>query len=710
MTSTKTLLGFFFCVLAILGCEETQPPNEIISGRGDTAMKTPDSGLTDMGDDDATSNDAAQMEDSEPAVNEQICDGLDPAACTLPWPSNRYLVADGQRTTGYTLDFGEESLPANQNGHVDPSLFERMDGYGLGVSVMTLFADLDASMLPNENQVAASMESDAAILWFEVEGRELLRVPYWTELDSQETDTTKKLLFVRPAVVLKEATRYVVAFRNLQDNSGQPFAARDTFSKLVASETADDPELAARQAHFDEVFSLLGGAGIEAESLIVGWDFVTASSDGLHSNLLHMRDEALETVGEDGPELVVTEVSTFTEAENQYIALDIQGTMEVPHYMKPLSTGIGDFHQFNWGEDGKPEQNGTTSVPFWVRVPHTALTGSPHGIVLYGHGLLGSGSQVRGGFNSKIAHDHELIFFAADLAGMSEPEYAGAIQIVANFSLFPLIADRLHQGMLDWVLLTRAMRERFTTLDIAVANNIQIDKEQVYYSGISQGGIFGGTFVAISPDVTRGHLGVPGHNYSILLHRSKDFDPFFAIMRATYPAPIDQAILLSAAQLLWDGTDPVSYYRRLSENPFPGHTAQHVLLAPAKGDYQVAVIQNEVVARSNLGIALMKNYDDERVIWGLEETPYPHSGSGVVLYDFDDAWPEPGNHVPAGDFGGNCDGSNDCPDGYRCSDSVCSHDPHGKPRYLDHHNQQMVQFLRTGTIIDVCGDDGCHPD
>jgi hypothetical protein len=293
---------------------------------------------------------------------------------------------------------------------------------------------------------------------------------------------------------------------------------------------------------------------------------------------------------------------------------------------------------------------------------------------------------------------------------MSEPEYSGAIQIVANFSLFPLIADRLHQGMLDWILLTRAMRERFATLDIAVQNNIQIDREQVYYSGISQGGIFGATFVATSPDVTRGHLGVPGHNYSILLHRSKDFDPFFAIMRATYPSPIDQAILLSAAQLLWDGTDPVSYYRRLSEDPFPGHPAQHILLAPAKGDYQVAVVQNEVVARSNLGVALMKNYDDERTVWGIDETPYPHTGSGVVLYDFDDSWPEPGNRVPAGDYGNTCDGSSDCPDGYRCSDGVCSRDPHGKPRYLDHHNQQMVHFLRTGTIIDVCGDDGCRPD
>ena len=187
-----------------------------------------------------------------------------------------------------------------------------------------------------------------------------------------------------------------------------------------------------------------------------------------------MRDDALATVGDSGPELTVTEVTSFTEAENAYIALDIQGTMEVPYYMKPLSTLIGEFSQFHFGEDGLPAQNGTMTVPFWIRVPHTAINGSPHGLVMYGHGLLGSGSQVRGGFNSKIAHDHALIFFAADLAGMSEPEYSGAIQIVQNFTLFPIIGDRLHQGMINWVLLTRAMRERFASLDIAVQNNIQV--------------------------------------------------------------------------------------------------------------------------------------------------------------------------------------------------------------------------------------------
>jgi len=67
---------------------------------------------------------------------------------------------------------------------------------------------------------------------------------------------------------------------------------------------------------------------------------------------------------------------------------------------------------------------------------------------------------------------------------------------------------------------------------------------------------------------------------------------------------------------------------------------------------------------------------------------YPHKGSGLVNFSFGNPWPAPGNVPPNDKLG----------------------DPHGKPRNLDHHNQQMAHFWRTGEILDVCGGDGCTPD
>ena len=88
-----------------------------------------------------------------------------------------------------------------------------------------------------------------------------------------------------------------------------------------------------------------------------------------------------------------------------------------------------------------------------------------------------------------------------------------------------------------------------------------------------------------------------------------------------------------------------------------------------------------------MGIEVMQNYGRDLAL--IDEQAYPYTGSGVVLYDFGNPWPEPGNLPPEDEVG----------------------DPHGEPRKQAYHNQQMVHFFRNGgEIIDVCGGDGCTPD
>src|SRR5262249_50346475 len=142
---------------------------------------------------------------------------------------------------------------------------------------------------------------------------------------------------------------------------------------------------------------------------------------------------------------------------------------------------------------------------------------------------------------------------------------------------------------------------------------ITIEADELFYSGISQGGIFGGTVVAVSPDIDRGHLGVPGSNYSLLLGRSHDFETYYGVLRSHYSDTGQLGLILALLQLLWESTDPVSHYRHLSLEPHPGNNPKAVLMSPAKGDYQVAVLSNEILARSGLGVGLLQNYDDERM-------------------------------------------------------------------------------------------------
>lgn len=643
--------------------------------------------------------DASEPDVVLPPVHDPAdCDPLDETECAMPWPSNLYLVPDPTRRTGYTLAFGRSSLPENTaNRTVDPSPYRRLDGYGVGTPLIVRFPNLDISGLATEDHIERSMAADAPILWFEVDaGGALRRVPYWVELDATEEDPARKVLFVRPAVILNEATRYVVAFRNLRDTRGEPLAPSPAFARLRDRRAASDERLAPRIARFEEVFAMLESQGIARESLTLAWDFVTASDEALHGRMLFMRDDALRRTGPEGPPLEVTSVTEFVPADdgsgrpvNPYIALEMHGTFEAPHYLRPRIAGYRGW-EFNLGPDGMPLANGTHTAEFWVRIPRSAVDGSgvPHGLVEYGHGLLGQGTEVRASYNDKIAYDHHLIFFATTMVGMSSEDAPLLPRMLSDMSLFVWMGDRLHQGVLEHLLLARAMRARFASLPQVRARGIVVDSDQIYYSGISQGGIFGATIVALSPDIQRGHLGVPGNNYSTLLQRSTDFRPFFQLLQTVYERASNRAVLLSTVQLLWDGTEPVSYYRHLSASPFPGNAPHHVLLAPARGDHQVAVVTNEVLARTTeIGIPLLAHYDTERMPFGTTPLDYPHMGSGIVLYSFGNPWPSPGNHVP--------------------EDSMP--DPHGSPRRQDWHNEQMVHFFRTGEIIDVCGGDGCTP-
>jgi hypothetical protein len=242
------------------------------------------------------------------------------------------------------------------------------------------------------------------------------------------------------------------------------------------------------------------------------------------------------------------------------------------------------------------------------------------------------------------------------------------------------------KAFFESILLARAMKNRLGTMPEIVERGIVIDGERLYYEGNSQGGIFGATLLALSPDLNRGVLGVPGQNYSLLLERSVDFSPFFLIFDAMYQDRRDQLMLLALMQVLWDSTDPVSHYRHLSEAPHPGGGDNIALLGLAKGDWQVSLLSVEIVARSEVGVAQMASYDRERSPALIPAVAYPHRGSGIVNWHYGNPWPPVGNLPPDDAIG----------------------DPHGWPRQEPEYRRQMMHFLEMGEIVDVCDGSLCE--
>ena len=222
------------------------------------------------------------------------------------------------------------------------------------------------------------------------------------------------------------------------------------------------------------------------------------------------------------------------------------------------------------------------------------------------------------------------------------------IGILSNLGRFPELTDRVQQGLLNELLLGRLMTRPtgFVTDDAfhVDANDINspstIDESNLYYQGISQGGILGGALTAISPDFTRAYLGVPAMNYSVLLPRSIDFDQYEAILDPSYPDQMLKPLLLSLIQMLWDRSEPNGYANRMTDNPLPNTPPHEVLLIPAFGDHQVTTWQVDVEART-VGASVHDpvvvpagRWPDVDVAWGIPRiATYPFTDSALVYFD-----------------------------------------------------------------------------
>jgi len=393
-----------------------------------------------------------------------------------------------------------------------------------------------------------------------------------------------------------------------------------------------------------------------------------------------MRDQALDEVGDAGPTYTIDVV---TPDYSEHTALHIEGTMTVPLFLDDPGAG----GSLVLDGEGMPVNQGTAAYPFVALIPYSAFDNESAPLA-YGHGLLGSRSQVQSGTFQKFANDYHYVLFAVDWVGMAEDDYLHIAGVLNDGRLdeFSTVVDRGQQGILNFMLATRLMNGGFgddpqLTYD---GKQAKIAKDEAFYFGNSQGGIFGATLMAVYTDVTRGMLGVPGQPYHLLLNRSVDFDPFFVILRIAYPDAIDLQMALGLIQILWDRSEPNGFTPYIRTNTLPGTPAHEVMLQVAMGAHQVSTLGAHHMARSIGGVVNLTPAN--RSLWGIEDVPGPHTGSGMIEYDFGNP-PDPITNIPP----------------------TAGEDPHGKPRKLPSAQQSLNRFLREGVVDSYC-DGPCDPE
>jgi hypothetical protein len=694
--------------------------------------------------------------------NADRCDFLDPAVCLQPWPNDYFTVPDRSTDTGRRLSLRAASMPANKLGaHIDPAEYNRADGFSPGSLITVRVPGLDnPRAFANTGAVSVdqmerySDQDQPVVLIDAATGR---RQPIWTEIDynpidpavggspDDPADRAKVNLLIRPAVNLEEGGRYIVALRHLRDSGGRLIQPSDAFRVYRDNLITAQPAVEARRPHMEQLFGSLRSAGIGRSNLYLAWDFTVASERSLTARMLRIRDDAFAQLGDTNlsdlrvqgraPAFSIdsSQTESFSRAQNAHIGRIVHGTVTVPCYMNtPGCSPAGST--YNYGADGLPSQllggtplANTASVPFECIVPHSALDDPSHAparVSLYGHGLLGSASEVEGGNVEAMADEHEIVFCATDWYGFATQNIPNVLLILQNLSLFPLLADETQQGMLNFLYLGRLMIHpdglgSDPAFQDAGGNPI-IRGDRLFYDGNSQGGILGGALTAVAPDFDRAVLGVPGMNYSTLLQRSVDFEPyaegkFTSEVCGLFPSPLDSVcaaapedtplglydnypnelerpLIFSLMQLLWDRAEADGYAHHMTSDPLPNTPPHSVLLHAAFGDHQVANVAAEVEART-IGARVYQPALDPGRHWnpnGIFGIPavvsFPYSGSALVYWD----------GGPVGFPGGTATPPNEDipprPPAYGA-------DPHSYPRNDVKARAQKSDFLQIGGVL-----------
>jgi hypothetical protein len=647
-----------------------------------------------------TSSSGATATPNAPPLLLADCDPIVPSECGMPYPSNVWTVPDSSRKTGMHVYFGDTTLPKydTKGDHVSKAKFEDRDGFSPGVSLMVNMPGATTTGLADAFHVEQSMTPTSPTVLVEYDTG--ARVPHWAELDSlsstlsyvSKSGIDAKTFFIRPAVRLKDATRYVVAIRNVVDDNGQPLAVNPVFQALRDGTPSDDASVAPRRQLYADLLGKLKGAGIDTTSLQLAWDFTTASKEDTTQWMVHMRDDALQAVGTDGPPYTYDptkcspspsgpshDTCGVFDNPNPYIRRRIIGQMTVPLYLDKPDPGAS----LNFGADGMPAQNGTATFQFLVQIPNSLVNGGkPGAIIQNGHGLFGDQSEGRDAYMAETCDREGYVEIAVDLVGMASDDGATYVPnlLAGDLANFYHVVDRLHQGFINELLAMRMMMGKMSQDPATIFDGKPtIDPTTRFYRGDSQGGISGGVYMAISTDVTRGLLGEPGAPYNILLDRSADFNGFFLIVQGVYPNPLDIQLGLGLIQSLWDRAEPDGYLPYITDDPLPNTPKHNVLLHVAIGDQQVSPLGAHFIART-IGAQQLKPVNRE--IDGITDADSGFTGNGMCEWDFGlPASQSPVTNTPP---------ASSLPD------------PHDALRKQGDAQDMSDIFFRTGTVVQTC--------
>lgn len=438
---------------------------------------------------------AAVLDDS------RSCNFLTDASvsCALPWPDNFFNAVAWDPAAPPGLTYRNASLPIDGSGvSIDPDAggYNSLEGFSASGPLMAYFPDLslDLSGLPRLWNISSSTAPGGTLHSVLLDAMTLQPVAHWVELDHASDDDTggeayARLLLMFPSARLRDDTRYIAAFRALVSTDGTPVAASDGFAALRDKLPTNNPALEASRPRFEALFSALGSLGWARSELTLAWDFTTNTKQNVTGTMVAMRDDAFARIAATGG--IKYSISSVQDDPAANTTRRVHGQFFVPCYLPYQAVPAMDSRLI-LDASGAPLYQGNVAFDFEVVIPSSiGASPSPSKVLVYGHGLFGDHGEVEGGYLAAEASQYRYVLAATDWIGLSEYDAATvAVMMATNFTAFRLVPDRLHQGVLNFLVLQRLMTQSDFIADPAMTINgtvvVSTKPEDQHY--VSRGG------------------------------------------------------------------------------------------------------------------------------------------------------------------------------------------------------------------------------
>ena len=475
-----------------------------------------------------------------------------------PFPSVHFTSEDESSPTGLRLAY-ESEFYRGPDGVLDFTWDCRVQMVTpVGPALVNFGVDIDPSFLSGWGDQEETAADGALIALIHAETGESIPIlaemdqaqRMWTEYDAHHP------LIIRPLAPMDFGARYFVVLSNeLTDVDGAALPGSDVFNALRDGVITTDDTIEAMRPRYDSFFETIETRGWQREELLLAWEFQVASEHQVLGPMRTMRDHVINEVDPTTIEYVIDSVEVDPSESAAYV---IQGTFAPPNFLLEDNTLGLDEEGLPIVQEDRPFYN------FTMTVPAVAKERGDLSLILVGHGIFGTGEGMiasggGGDIFHPLANELNAVLVATDWVGMSAGDRDLIIEeVLPDVERVRVVTDRLAQSHVNNLTLVEMALTSLINDDVIELPHDQnrINPEQVYYYGISLGGIQGTGTTAISPRISRSVVAVPGAGWAHLIQRSTQFEPLEVIFDNFFPDPLSQSLLLGMAQTFFDWSDP----------------------------------------------------------------------------------------------------------------------------------------------------------